>query len=385
MKLIESSELEFTASGKDIAAGFTKINGVTTYTKSDDTKFVIAAIKGEGKKVDGLYLIGTSTDALAAMKISGEVKRAGTIRVDANTMTGLLRSRTECTFKSGGGKIAFKEKKGNFEAHIDAMEFDADDIRMLEHQLTGDKTPAMAVDIIEKLLAAVKRVNLQDFYAKSELPVIFDISEKVMRVFCYDDHHVALYRAKVSNKVPMRVALPAKAFMVIEKFIESDEISFSTSAGRFRVSSPEFIVTIPEFQIEDGYMDAPIQYNKSLDDLKPRTTMAFDTKAVSAVSNMAVLTDGETRMALSITEGNVAMSVQGKGGKVSDSFKAKTTGKPLQIRVDPRIFMDLFNKAKDVEINMDFFKIPAAMSTYRFITKVDGGTLTLVGTYDEAK
>jgi len=57
----------------------------------------------------------------------------------------------------------------------------------------------------------------------------------------------------------------------------------------------------------------------------------------------------------------------------------------LQIRVDPRIFMDLFNKAKDMEINMNFYKIPGAMATYRFITKTEEGTLTLVGTYDEAK
>jgi DNA polymerase III sliding clamp (beta) subunit (PCNA family) len=385
MKLIEGNELKFSASGKDIATGFTKINGVTTYTKSDDTKFVIAAIKGQGKKIDGVYLIGTSTDALASMKISGEVEKAGTIRVDANTLTGLLKARTECNFKTGGGKIAFKEKKGNFEAHLDAMEFDADDIRMLEHQLNGEKTPPMDKAIVERLLAAVRRVNITDFYAKTELPVIFDIGEKIMRVYCYDEHHVALYRTKVKNKTPIRMALPAKAFTVIDKFIESDEVSFSTSGGRFRVTSPEFTVSIPETQLEESHYTMALQYNKSLDDLKPRTTMKFDTKAVATVSNMAVLTDGETRMAIAIADGEVNMHVQGKGGKVSDKFKAETTGKPLQIRVDPRIFMDLFNKAKDMEINMNFYKIPAAMSTYRFITKTDEGTLTLVGTYDEAK
>lgn len=385
MKLIEGNEIEFTASGKDLSAGFTKINNVTTYVKADDTKFVIAAVKGVSKKEDGVYLIGTSTDALAAMKIGGEVKKSGTVRVDANTLSGLLKSRTECHFKTGGGKIAFKEKKGNFEAHIDVMEFDGDDIRMLEHQLTGERTAPMDAAIIKKLQAAVRRVNLTDFYAKNELPIIFDITSKVMRVYCYDDHHVALYKAKVKNAVPLRMALPAKAFGVIEKFIESDKISFSTSAGRFRVASDEFIVSIPEHQLEDGYHEAPIQYNKGLDELKPRATMAFDTKAVSAVSNMSVLTDGETRMAMTIDDGVVSMTVQGKGGKVSDKFKAKTTGKGLQIRVDPRIFLDLFNKAKDQDIDMNFYKIPAAMSTYRFTTKVDDGTLTLVGTYDEAK
>lgn len=384
MKLIESNALEFTAMGKDIAAGFAKINGVTTYTKSDDTKFVIACVVGT-KKSDGIYLIGTSSDALAAMKIKGEATKPGTIRLDALTLAGLLKTRTECVFKSGGGKIAFKEKKGKFEAHLDAVDFDADDIRMLEHQLVGERVPSMEKEVIEKLLKAVRRVNITDHYAKTELPVIFDITEKSMKVYCFDDHHAALYRTKISNKLPIRMALPAKAFSVIEKFMTSEEIAFSNSGGRFRVVSDDFTVSIPETQLEEGFYTQVIHYNKSLDELKPRTTMRFDTKAISTVSNMSVLADGETRMALAITDGKVSMSLQGKGGKVHDEFKAVTTGKELQIRVDPRIFMDLFNKAKDVEIDMNFYKIPAAMSTYRFSTKVDGGSLTLIGTYDDAK
>jgi DNA polymerase III sliding clamp (beta) subunit (PCNA family) len=189
----------------------------------------------------------------------------------------------------------------------------------------------------------------------------------------------------VKNSTPLKSALPAKAFSVIEKFIQADKISFSVDSGRFRATGADFTVSIPEGQLIYGEVGQAVQYNKALDEMKVMSAMTFDTKAVSAVSNMSVLSDGETKMALAFSKGKTIMSVQGKGGKVSDEFKANVTGKPMDIRVDPRIFMDLFNKVSGIEIDMNFYKVPGAMSAYRLVTKVDDGTLTLVGTYDEAK
>ena len=380
MKLIEGNELEFTAVGKDIASTLSKIINVTTYIKADDAKFIIACQKGKGT-----YLIGTSTDALACAKISGETVKSGTVKIDAMTLIGLLKSRGECRFKTGGGKIAFKETKGKFTAQLDVTEFDHDDIQMLEHQLVGQKTEPMSKEIVNALRDAVKRVRLTDFYGASELPIIFEIGEKLMRVYCHDEHHVALFKTKVKGATPLKAALPAKAFSVIEKFIDAEKISFSVDGGRFRATGSDFTVSIPEGQLIYGEVGQAVQYNKALDEMKVISSMTFDTKAVDVVSNMSVLTDGETKMALAFSKGEAKMSVQGKGGKVSDEFKANVTGKPMDIRVDPRIFMDLFNKISGVEIDMNFYKVPGAMSAYRLVTKIDGGTLTLVGTYDEAK
>ena len=380
MKLHEGNELEFTTNGKDLAATFAKINNVTTYIKADDAKFIIACEKGKS-----IYLIGTSTDALACAKLDGEATKSGTIRVDAMLLCGLLKSRSDCVFKSGGGKIAFKEKKGNFTAQIDAVDFDADDIQMLEHQLVGKKAKPMSKEVVTKLRDAVKRVRLTDFYGNSELPIIFEVGEKLMRVYCHDEHHVALFKTKVKNAVPLKTALPAKAFGVLEKFIDSDEISFSIEGGRVRATSDSFLVSLPEGQLIYGEVGQAVQYNNALDDLKTISAMTFDTKAVSVVTNMAVLSDGETKMALKLEAKEATMSVQGKAGRVSDKFKASVTGKPLDIRVDPRIFMDLFGKVSGIEIDMNFYKVVGAMSSYRLETKVDGGKLTLIGTYDEAK
>lgn len=388
MKIISGGEVEFEAIGKDIAAAFAKITAVTTYVKADDTKFVIAVVgdeEAETKEERGIYLIGFSTDAMASMRISGKAKKSGTIRVDAIKLAGLLKARGECEFKSGTGKVIFREKKSQFKASLDIMEFDDEDIRMLSLQFGETHGVPIAKEVMGILLESVRKVALNDVYHGHILPVIFDIGEKWLRVYCFDDFHTALYKQKIKNKKPMRMALPTKVFSMVEKFIEDDDVQFSTGLGRFVASSKDFIVSIPETQMRDGDFTMALHYIKTLGTLEPRASITFDTKATATVSNMAVLTDKDTKMAITITKDETTLSVRGSGGMVSDSFKSKSSGKPLDMRVDPRIFMDLFNKVKADEVTMVIYKIPAAMSTFMLTNKLDNGTLTLVGTYDEAK
>lgn len=379
MKLIEGGSIEFSASGKDIAAALAKIIAVTTYVKSDDSKFLIAATKA------GLYLVGASTDALACIKISGEVKKTGTIRIDYDVVTGLLKARTEMLFKSDKGQLAFKEKKSNFQAQINITEFDADDIELVSRQLHDPESTQMKKDVVEKMRAAIKKVMLTDFYEGKELTVVTSFSEKFMTVFCYDPYHIAVYKAKMKGVEPLRLAMPVKAFNVIDKFMETDEVSFSTSSGRLRASSPEFIVSIPDTQHDESWFDAPQMYVKHVSEMKERATLTFDMNATKSINNMSALADKDTRMAIQMSGKAVTLSVNGKGGRVSDKFEATTSGKDIDMRVDPRVFMDLFKKLNEDSVVMTIYKVPGAMSSFILKSKVNDGNLTLVGTYDEAK
>lgn len=379
MKLVEGSSLEFTASGKDMSAAFAKILAVTTYVKSDDSKFIIAATKG------GLYLIGFSTDALASIKMRGEVSKYGTVRIDYDVLTGLMKSRTDLVFKAEKGQLAFKEKKSNFQAQINIVEFDADDIALVTRQLHDPDTIPMKKDVVEKMRAAIKKVTLQDFYEGKELTVATTFSEKFMTVFCYDPYHIAVYKAKIKGAVPMRLAMPIKAFNIIDKFMETNDVVFSTSGGRLRASSDEFIVSIPDTQHDESWYTAPLMYVKYVSEAKERATLAFDMDATKSIANMSALTDKDTRMAIQMSGGTVTLSVNGKGGRVSDKFKAETTGKDIDMRVDPRVFMDLFKKLSEDVVVMSIYKVAGAMSSFMLTSKVKDGKLTLVGTYDEAK
>lgn len=379
MKLVEGGNLEFTASGKDMAAALANILAVTTYVKSDDSKFIIAATK------EGLFLIGSSTDALACIKMRGEVKKTGTIRIAFDVITGLLKTRTDMVFKSEKGQLAFKEKKSQFQAQINIVDFDADDIELVSRQLHDPASVPMKKDVVAKMRAAIKKVTLQDFYEGKELTVATEFSEKTMTVFCYDPYHIAVYKTKIKGITPMRIAMPVKAFNVIDKFMETEDVSFSTSGGRLRASSEEFIVSIPDTQHDESWFAAPLMYVKHVADMKERASLAFDMNATKSIANMSALTDKDTRMAIQMSGGTVTLSVNGKGGRVSDKFDAETTGKDIDMRVDPRVFMDLFKKLNDDVVVMSIYKVPGAMSSFMLKAKVNDGNLTLVGTYDEAK
>lgn len=379
MKLVESSELEFTASGKDMAAALAKILAVTTYVKSDDSKFIIAATK------EGLYLIGASTDALACMKMGGEVKKVGTIRIDYEVVTGLLKSRTDLVFKAVKGQLAFKEKKSNFQAQINVNEFDADDIELVSRQLNDPSSVPMKKGVVEKMRKAIKKVALTDVYSGTELTVAAQFTEKSMTVFCYDPYHIAVFREKMKGMAPLRLALPVKAFNVIDKFMETDEVKFSTSGGRLRAWSAEFIVSIPEVQHDESWFSGPTIYVKHISEMEERASLVFDMNATKTINNMSALTDKDTRMAIQMSKGEVTLAVNGKGGRVTDKFSAKTKGKDIDMRVDPRIFMDLFKKLEVDSVLMSVYKVPGATSSFMLKSDVNDGSLTLVGTYDEAK
>ena len=378
MKLIEGGSVEFTASGKDMAAALAKILAVTTYVKADDSKFIIAVTK------TGIYLVGSSTDALAATKIRGEIKSHGTIRIDFDIFTGLLKTRTDMTFKSEKGQLAFKEKKSEFRAQINVIDFDADDIELVSRQLHDPESTPMKKAVVEKMRAAIKKVTLTDFYEGKELTVATSFGEKFMTVFCYDPYHVAVYREKLKAP-PLRIAMPVKAFNLIDKFMETDEVSFSTSGGRLRASSEEFIVSIPDTQHDESWYKAPLMYVKHVSEMKERASLVFDMNATKSITNMSALTDKDTRMAIQMSGKTVTLSVNGKGGRVSDKFEATTSGKDIDMRVDPRVFMDLFKKLSEDSVVMSIYKVPGAMSSFVLKSKVNDGNLTLVGTYDEAK
>ena len=84
MKLVASSELSFNAIGKEIVAAFGRVKAVVSYVKADDGKFVIACMRG------AVYAIGTSTDAMACIKIKdAESVSDGTIAIDADLLCGV--------------------------------------------------------------------------------------------------------------------------------------------------------------------------------------------------------------------------------------------------------------------------------------------------------
>lgn len=369
---LKEGNLKFRASGKDILSALQKINAVTTYVKSEDSKFILCS---DGKRC---FVLGTSTDATALIEVDATVESAGLARIDYTTFTGLIKGRQDLNFEQLEGKLHFSEVKGRFKAHLNTMLFDADDIHMVQTFITPPQTKSLDKATVEAIFSAVSDVALTDFYTNTELPVLFDIREKVMYTYCFDQYHIAYRKAKGTG-VKLKLAMTAKAFTVIKKFADS-EMTFDKADGRLVVGGTGFVISIPETQVEEDYYNMVPIYISALDESEPIAEITFEKGAAKTIDNMYALTDKDTKMHIHLDK-IVKLSVTTAGGHVSDEFKTNLLGKPVKMSVDPRIFMDLFRKGGET-CPLSAYDIKGAASAFVMQIKNTNFRLTLIGTYD---
>lgn len=375
MKLVASSELSFNAIGKEIVAAFGRVKAVVSYVKADDGKFVIACMRG------AVYAIGTSTDAMACIKIKdAESVSDGTIAIDADLLCGVVKGRGALQF-AVQGKLKITETKGRYNAQVEPLDFDDKDIALLQQYLTPNKSAGLSPEQIAIMKAGVKQVALQNFFSEEELLALIDIREKRIVISCFDPYHLAEYSYKSKNAVTLRMALPVKAFELIDKFIGTTKATFESANGRLRVNGPDFLLSIPETQAEDTMYATTGLYKKLLKN--PVSSFVFDTDAVGSVENMFALVEKDTKMTMKIGSREIGIEVSTPRGSVSDSFKTKVEGDSLDIHVNPRIFMDLFRKVKDKKtIPLSLYHVRGAASSFAFEVESDKATLVLISSFE---
>lgn len=375
MKLIDSQNLSFNAVGKEIVAAFSRVKAVVTYVKADDAKFVIACMRGE------VYAIGTSTDAMAAIRIKdAEAVTEGTIAIDADLLCGVVKNRAalHCIMS---GKLKINEVKGRYNAQVEPLNFDDKDIVLLQQYLTPTRAESLSPEQIAVMKVGVKQVALQNFFSDEELLALIDIREKRIVISCFDSYHLAEYAYKSKSPMKLKMALPIKAFDLIDKFVGTGKAKFESANGRLRVAGPEFLLSIPETQAEDEMYATTGLYKKLL--VKTASSFVFDTNAIGSVENMFALVEKDTKMTMKIGRKEIGIEVSTPRGSVSDSFKAPVEGDSMDIHVDPRIFMDLFRKVKDKKtVPLALHHVRGAASSFAFQTESDKATLTLIGSFE---
>ena len=177
------------------------------------------------------------------------------------------------------------------------------------------------------------------------------------------------------------MALPVKAFELIDKFIGTTKATFESANGRLRVNGPDFLLSIPETQAEDTMYSTTGLYKKLLKN--PVSSFVFDTDAVGSVENMFALVEKDTKMTMKIGSREIGIEVSTPRGSVADSFKTKVEGDSLDIHVNPRIFMDLFRKVKDKKtIPLSLYHVRGAASSFAFEVESDKATLVLISSFE---
>lgn len=362
----------FKANATDIVTAISRVSSVVSYVKADEQQFFITTGK------DCVKVVGKSSDALAIAHVDAVVHGKGSIFFCQKTLAGTLKGRKEGEFVAEGSTISYAEANSRFKASLNVKQLDEND-SVVTH--TGDmlEFDEGAVSIIRE---GAKLVTLQDVYTKQELPIVVDIVDKGIKIYCFDDYHLSMFARRY--KAPtVRFALPAKAFPVVDKFL-CGKIRIGAAHGRIFFSSETELVSVPQIQMADDHLNIPNLYLGELKKMKPMSALIIDKKVKASVRNMGPLMDTETKLVLNTSEHDLELSLAGKSGTVSDTFLQPFVVPKMSLRLDAKIFLDLFSKT-DNDAEVFLFHVPHAMNSYMCREATADGTLTLVGIFEVAK
>jgi hypothetical protein len=381
MKLNPSPDLSLTSTDKAFISALQKVSSITFYVDCLDSERSHYVTVNKGIP----YIIGITSDAFACVRIEdSEGYSDGTVGFDLKVVQGLLKNVGPINIKTTEGKLHMSAVKGRYKASTEFIEFDESNVTIVRNYMSAENSNSIDPDIIAALREGLKSCELTNFYSDDTILAYIRLSKGNVSVACADNFHVALYNHKVKNKLSMKFAIPSRTFSVIDKFISGNKATIDIGLGRMRVAGENFVLCLPEVQVEDELFELVPSYIESLG--KTVTRITFSRSDMKALDNMFAITDEDTKLQIAVREGKAKISLTTRAGSVSDIFKVEMKGKPRVAHIDPRIFNDLFKKISDDEIPMEFYiGDKGASSCFKFSTSPsEDANLIQIGTfYDE--
>jgi DNA polymerase III sliding clamp (beta) subunit (PCNA family) len=355
LKLSESkNKFSFICAASDMKAAISKVEAVTNYSGAQDLEksFILAVYNKD------TYLIGYSPDTFVVVKLKAtEVsQKDGSVEINTTNLSGLISGRAELNFEYDGSRLNVSGVKGKYSCSL--LTTPVTDTKVIRVnkliQINSEKAKSLDSDTLTKLRSGIKLAELKDIYSdsgKTGLLCLISMKDNVLTINSFDNFHLSLYRSKVSSKDSFKLAIPEQTFTIIEKFLtEETGVKFFISDTGLRVQNDQFVVVLPPVQVEDNQYSQVSTYLKTLD--KPSIKFSLSKDAVTTVSNMLTLAGKDSRFEFSvIPNGVVKLGLSVDGGDIKDMFKCKDLDigknkKPVNFKVDPRLFVDLFRKLK---------------------------------------
>lgn len=382
MKISIKPNLSFTAKVKDLQSAIQKVLSITSFVDCLDTEKQIAMIVSEGKA----HIAGITPDAFACVTIeTSSASKDGALMFDPVLVQGLIKGRDELAVTGDKSNLVMTAVKGKYTATTEIVLLEPADTMRIEQVFETTKAKKLKADVIAAIRAGIKAAELTNFYSDEVILAYVKIGEKGVNIECADNFHVSRYQDKTKSSVTMKFAIPTKTFSLIDRFIGDTDAQFALDGQQLRVSGKGFVVSLPETQVDPEMFDLVPTYLATLKN--PQTTLKFNPEAMKTVENMFAIITDDTRMAFSVGEKNVKVSMTTKSGSVSDAFKAHIQGATRTVHIDPRIFNDLFKKLAGKEIPMEFFgdQKKGSSACFRLVSQPSkSARLTQIGTfYDE--
>lgn len=385
----KDTPFSFQVTASDLKQAIERAMSVTgaSSVSEDEKSHIIAAHK------DKLYVIGMSPETFALVQVkNSSASGSGKFAFDPTMLFGVTKGRNALDFQYEKGKLKFKAVKTKFQGVVDTTEVGSDQLPLIDMRLKIDDKSGSVLEnsVLEQVRAGIAIVALKDVYNDGILNCYIKVEKKRLSVSSFDNHHLALFSSDVKTKAKFKLAIPASTFNLIDRFIQDgDAATFNVTSKSLTVFGSGFIVHLPPLQADDGDFDMASTYVNSLG--KPNVEFTFNSDCMTAVNNTLALASSEPRFYMNFDQkknDRISIGLQGDHGSVSDSVKVDNMKRdkksPAGVKIDPRLFSDLMQKADyKAGVSMNMYVPADRDSTGCFMVREAGDTseLVLIGTY----
>lgn len=381
MQISTKSKMAFTASAKNIQQAINKVQSITKFVDCFDAERIHALAVIDKKA----YIVGLTPDAFALVEIDGAVGiKPGAVSFSAEVVVGLIKGRDDLEVSSDKA-LSIKAIKGKYHANVEFFQLEDADGMRINDALSRQKAKELEPKTIAAIRKGVKATELTNFYdPNSPILARVRVTEKSVSVLAADNYHIAYYNDKIKSKIKLQFAIPTKTFNLIDRFIGEDKAEFVFGDGKVRVQGKHFIISLPETQTGEDEFGLYLEYLKNIPEAT--TTFDFNSAGFKTIENMFAIINEDTKMTLSVVKDAVKIEMSTKGGAVKDAFKTKMKGKEKDIRIDPRIFQDLFKQVdgKIVPMSIHLPKTKGQSGGFKIESdKSETATLIQVGTFHD--
>jgi hypothetical protein len=271
---------------------------------------------------------------------------AGVFGFDAEILPGLIKGKSILDFNFTGSECTFKQVKGKYSGKIVVTDVSDDQLSQLTMHVSEKTVDAvkMPSEVWSSIREGISSTAVKDVYQNTILTSFVKIADGKLQVSSFDHQHLGYYSCKASN-LEFKIALPQTHFSMIERISSGMDTKFAVSKAKIRAQGNGFIVVLPATQVEDSGFDMAYGLIKSLQ--KPEYECILETeKLLSTVSNIYTLYSNNVNFVVTAKNDVLSISLSTASGSASDSMRVKTTSTSCKFSVDPRLYMDVLNLAK---------------------------------------
>jgi DNA polymerase-3 subunit beta len=329
------------------------VNGINIVSKAVPAKTTMPILEcilidAAGQKIN---LIGNDMELGIETSIAGEIEEKGTIAIDADILSGIIRKLPEesVEIRTEGEKVTITCNKSKFvilgkdgREFVYLPEIDKNDgINVSQFTLR---------DIINKTIFSISD-NDSNKMMTGEL---MEISNGMLRVVSLDGHRISIRKSELNGSYnDRRVIIPGKTLNEISKILDGDtdkfvSIFFTDKHVLFEFNETTVVTRLIEGEyfridqmISSDYETHFTVNRKELLDCVDRATL--------------LVREGDKKpIIMTIADASIQLRINTAIGSMDESIEVNKSGKDLMIGFNPKFLIDALRAIDDEEVDMYF-------------------------------